>query len=300
MPAFWSCPGIYTLDFYALLGILLKALLAGKVVHGPGPVSKSPLSISSRRWKWPNDEYIWCTFSAPPWLGSLLPWLPLIPSPSCPSLLAKLALSSLLALLAGVLLLQVLFSYAHPQSPLATRSLLCPGNYPGKQRGTCCLVALGFLWVGHEGATNRIIWGTNFNLNLQNSLFERLLICWTMSSICWTTWCGCIRWLWSSIDVFIVFFYFLSIYFSCCCSPLLPHCTEHYEPKREKWGAGRGVRMTSRRKDFREISRRRDFQEISRTRGFQEISKRRDFQEIFKTRDWADEGEKGHPPLHLS
>ena len=47
-------------------------------------------------------------FSAPPWLGSLLPWLPLIPSPSCPSLLAKLALSSLLALLAGVLLLQVL------------------------------------------------------------------------------------------------------------------------------------------------------------------------------------------------
>jgi len=44
---------------------------------------------------------------APPWLGSLLPWLPLIPSPSCPSLLAKLALSSLLALLAGVLLLQV-------------------------------------------------------------------------------------------------------------------------------------------------------------------------------------------------
>ena len=52
-------------------------------------------------------------FSAPPWLGSLLPWLPLIPSPSCPSLLAKLALSSLLALLAGVLLLQVFLLCSH-------------------------------------------------------------------------------------------------------------------------------------------------------------------------------------------
>ena len=80
-------------------------------------------------------------FSAPPWLGSLLPWLPLIPSPSCPSLLAKLALSSLLALLAGVLLLQVLLLCSYNIGHFLT----CAGDHPGEQRGTCCLAALGFL-----------------------------------------------------------------------------------------------------------------------------------------------------------
>ena len=88
----------------------LKAPLAGEIVHGSGPVCKSPVSLSSRRWKYqtcPPGQTRSGSFSAPPWLGSLLPWLPLIPSPSCPSLLAKLALSSLLALLAGVLLIQV-------------------------------------------------------------------------------------------------------------------------------------------------------------------------------------------------
>ena len=67
-------------------------------------------------------------FSAPPWLGSLLPWLPLIPSPSCPSLLAKLALSSLLALLAGVLLLQVLLLCSYNIGHFLT----CAGDHPGE------------------------------------------------------------------------------------------------------------------------------------------------------------------------
>ena len=173
--------------------------------------------------------------SAPPWLGSLLPWLPLIPSPSCPSLLAKLALSSLLALLAGVLLLQVLCHFILTQHHFLT----CSGYYPGEQGGPCCVVALGLLWAHHEGGQLcRLRHSSKFLHKVINLLND---IKYLLNHLMWI---HQVR----VYDKLIDFFGSLIVepLFSCCYSPLLRHCTEDCNTRREKLAGGE-LRMVSRR-----------------------------------------------------